>query len=405
MLKKISVADVTVGMYIHKLCGSWMDHPFWTSGFVLQSQADVHSLQSSAVTEVWIDTLQGLDVPTSVLSQTQQQAVEQADNTLQHTVATELQRPESMADEIKRALAIYQRSKRAVIKMFSDARMGKAIEMRGVHKIVNEMTQSILRHPTALLSLVRLKQVDEYTYMHSVAVCALMIALARQLEMDEQQVQQAGISGLLHDIGKMLIDEKILNKPERLTDEEFAQVRLHPVLGAQLLLDSDPNVCSIVYDVCLHHHERYDGSGYPEQLKGQQISLFARMTAICDVYDAITSNRPYKKGWGPADALQRMAHWQGHFDQYIFQSFVRIMGVYPVGSLVRLASGRLAVVIEKNEQALLKPKVKVFFSTKSRLPIEQQVIDLAQVNCQESIACRESVDEWKFRNLDELWFD
>lgn len=164
-------------------------------------------------------------------------------------------------------------------------------------------------------------------------------------------------------------------------------------------------MCPEIYDVCLHHHEKTDGSGYPHQPTGTQISLLTRMATVCDVYDAITSNRPYKKSWGPAEALQRMAHWKGHFDQYVFQSFVRIMDIYPVGSLVRLTSGRLAVVIEKNEQNLLKLKVRVFFSSKSQLPIERKIIDLAHTNCNESIAARESVDGWSVHNLDELWLD
>jgi HD-GYP domain-containing protein (c-di-GMP phosphodiesterase class II) len=166
---------------------------------------------------------------------------------------------------------------------------------------------------------------------------------------------------------------------------------------------NQPAASALVYDVCLHHHEKYDGSGYPKKLKGEQISLFARMGAVCDVYDAITSDRPYKKGWGPADSLQRMAQWQGHFDPKVFQAFVRTVGIYPVGSLVRLSSGRLGVVIEQNDQSLLQPKVKVFFSSKSKLPIEQSVIDLANAHCQETIVAREQIEDWGFRNLDELW--
>lgn len=405
MLKKISVADVIVGMYIHELCGSWMEHPFWKSGFEVSNAADLRSLQNSAVSEVWIDTRKGLDVPEAVASEAFEQVVESAEATLHKAVDAELNSPVSMSEELRAALAICQRSTQAVKKMFSEVRMGQAIEMHGVNHIVNEVRQSIVRHPTALLSLVRLKQADEYTYMHSVAVCALMIALARELNLDEEQVQKAGVAGLLHDIGKVQVAEEVLNKPGRLTDDEFAQIRLHPEFGARLLLESDPDVCPEIYDVCLHHHEKMDGNGYPHKLTGTQISLLARMATVCDVYDAITSNRPYKKGWGPAEALQRMAHWKGHFDQYIFQSFVRIMGIYPVGSLVRLSSGRLAVVIEKNEQDLLRPKVKVFFSSKSQMPIEQKVIDLAHTSCNESIAAREPADEWNFRDLDELWLD
>ena len=404
MLKKIAVVNVMQGMYLHELCGSWMDHPFWKAGFVLQDSADLYSLKKSAVTEVWIDTSKGLDLPASVASEAPEEVVERAEAVLQ-AAEGKPQQSVPMSDEIKRALDICERSKHAVISMFSEVRMGKAIDISGADALVVDMTRSILRNPSALLSLVRLKNADEYTYMHSVAVSALMIALARQLEFDEESVQKAGVAGLMHDLGKMMLDDAVLNKPGSLTDAEFAKVRLHPVYGAKILLTNQPAVSALAYDVCLHHHEKYDGKGYPKKIAGEHISVFARMAAVCDVYDAITSDRPYKKGWGPAESLQRMAQWQGHFDPKIFQAFVRTVGIYPVGSLVRLSSGRLGVVIEQNQATLLKPKVKVFFSTKSKVPIEQVVINLAHAQCQETIIARENAEEWGFPNLDDLWRD
>jgi hypothetical protein len=160
----------------------------------------------------------------------------------------------------------------------------------------------------------------------------------------------------------------------------------------------------VALDVCLHHHEKMDGSGYPDQLKGDSISLFARMGAVCDVYDAITSNRPYKAGWDPAESLRKMAEWtKGHFDPTIFQAFVKSLGIYPVGSLLRLSSGRLGVVIEQSEKSLLTPLVKVFFSTKSNLRIIPEVVDLSSPDCTDKIAGREDPDKWRFPDINELW--
>jgi hypothetical protein len=147
-----------------------------------------------------------------------------------------------------------------------------------------------------------------------------------------------------------------------------------------------------------------DGTGYPHGLKGDAISLFARMGAICDVYDAITSNRPYKRGWAPADSIRKMAEWsKGHFDEAVFQAFVKTVGIYPTGSLVRLESGRLAVVIEQDETSLLSPRVKVFFSAKTKMPIIQETLELAKLVGKEKIIGRESPDDWGFKNLDMLW--
>jgi len=164
------------------------------------------------------------------------------------------------------------------------------------------------------------------------------------------------------------------------------------------------HVDPIALDVCLHHHEKTDGSGYPKGLKDEEISLFAKMGAVCDVYDAITSNRPYKNGWDPAESLRKMAEWaNGHFDHKVFQAFVKSLGIYPIGSLVRLQSGRLGVVVEQSAKSLTTPLVKVFFSTKSNLRIPPEVIDLSAPTCSDRIAGREDPAKWKFPDLDELW--
>ena len=308
-----------------------------------------------------------------------------------------------LEQELEQAVKLCARSKQAVMEMFSDARMGQALQFEQAGELVEEISDSVLRHPNALISLARLKNADEYTYMHSVAVCALMIALARQLGLAEEQVREAGMAGLLHDIGKMMIPDDILNKPGKLTDSEFDTVRSHPLAGGKILMDSQ-QVSAMVLDVCLHHHEKVDGSGYPHRLKGDQISLFAKMGAVCDVYDAITSDRPYKNGWDPAESIRKMAEWcKGHFDEAVFKAFVKSVGIYPTGSLVRLESGRLGVVMDQHETSLLTPRVKVFFSAKSKAPIPQQIIDLAKLVGREKIVGRESQEDWNFPNLEELW--
>jgi putative nucleotidyltransferase with HDIG domain len=269
--------------------------------------------------------------------------------------------------------------------------------------MVDEISDSVSRNASALISLARLKTVDDYTYMHSVAVCAMMIALARQLGLNEDQTRSAGMAGLLHDLGKAAMPPQVLNKPGRLTAEEFAIMKTHPVHGHQMLQKSG-HMDPVVLDVCLHHHEKTDGSGYPKGLPDDQISLFAKMGAVCDVYDAITSNRPYKAGWDPAESLRKMAEWQdGHFDLRVFQAFVKSLGIYPIGSLVRLNSGKIGVVIEQSERSLTTPVVKVFFSTKTNMRVAPKVYDLAEPGSTEKIASREDPRLWNFPDLDEMW--
>jgi putative nucleotidyltransferase with HDIG domain len=403
MLKRIAVKDIQLGMFICEFCGSWMEHPFGKTKFLLTDEKDLRAIQASGIKELWIDVIQGTDVTNVIPGKTAEEVERETDALLMEADKVQNKEKVSLEEEIQTAAKLCAKAKEAVIEMFSDARMGKAIQVEQARALVEDISNSVLRQPHALISLARLKTADEYTYMHSIAVCALMIALARQLNLDENMVREAGFAGLLHDIGKIGIPLKVLNKPGKLTDSEFAIVKSHPEVGAKILIDSY-DVSPLVLDVCLHHHEKMDGTGYPHGLKGENISMFARMGAVCDVYDAITSNRPYKKGWAPADSIRKMAEWsKGHFDEIVFQAFVKTVGIYPIGSLVRLESGRLAVVVEQDESSLLSPRVKVFYSAKNKMPILQETLDLAQLVGKEKIIGRESPDDWGFKNLDMLW--
>jgi putative nucleotidyltransferase with HDIG domain len=308
----------------------------------------------------------------------------------------------TLSDELQRAAQLRARSADAMRHMFKEVRLGNAIEPSVCAPLVDDVVESINRHPDALLSLARLKTADEYTYMHSVAVCALMVALGRQLGFEDAQCREAGMAGMLHDLGKAAMPQDVLNKPGKLTAEEFEIIKQHPARGYEMLRAGGA-VSDAVIDVCRHHHERFDGTGYPDGLAGEGISLLARMGAVCDVYDAITSNRPYKAGWDPAHSLAQMASWKGHFDPSVFQSFVKSIGIYPTGSLVRMRSGRLAVVLEQNPAVLTKPRVKLFFSTKAGLPLKPQILDLASPHTTDQIESREPPEKWNFPYLTELW--
>ena len=396
MLKKILVDQVTLGMHLHAFCGPWLDHPFWRTRFILTDPKDLQLIQNGQIREVWIDASKGLDVAESLSE------AEEIPPPLPPTVDANKPVKTSLGDEIKRAAKICAKGKEAVVSMFQEARMGRAIEADAAQPLVEEISNSVMRNPGALISLARLKTADDYTYMHSVAVCALMIALARQLGLNEQQTRDAGMAGLLHDLGKALLPMEILNKPGKLTDAEFAIVKTHPAKGFELLQHAQ-GASDVTKDVCLHHHEKVDGSGYPKGLDSQSMTLFAKMGAVCDVYDAITSNRPYKAGWDPAESIKRMAEWKGHFDPSVFQAFVKSLGIYPTGSFVRLESGRLGVVLEQGEKSLLQPRVKVFFSSKSMAYIKPEIIDLARAGSQDKIAAREDPQKWGIKNINDYW--
>jgi putative nucleotidyltransferase with HDIG domain len=303
MFKKITRGQARVGMYVQELCGSWYHHPFWARSFLIRDAAMLAKLHASAVEEMWIDTARGV----------------------------------AGDDGLAEAAALVERSRAAVQALFEQVRAGDAAALPAALSatlpLVDDIVASVAHHPGAMLSLVRLRSSDSYTYSHSVAVCALMVALAQHMGMDRAAVRECGLAGLLHDIGKATVPAEILNKPDRLSAAEFEAVKLHPVAG-HALLNAAGGLSALVADVCLHHHERYDGMGYPSRLSGEAISLQARMGAVCDVYDAITSQRPYKAPWSPPDALRRMAAWtrEGHFDPAVFAAFVRCLGITPAAN-------------------------------------------------------------------------
>ena len=425
MLKKIRVDQVRLGMHLHALEGAWMDHPFWKTRFIIREADQLKKLQDSVIAEVWIDASKGLDVvveeavalptpvhapaSTAAVRPVPEMAVASASASLPAEPAARPARTstpvpapsKSFAEEMRTATAVCKSGRPQVQKMFNEARMGRVLDAEALMPLVQEISDSVIRNPGAIVSLARLKTQDDYSYMHSVAVCALMVALGRELGFDEEQCRTAGTAGLLHDVGKALMPLEILNKPGKLTDPEFDVMRSHPLRGYELLQEArgaDPSAM----DVCLHHHERFDGGGYPHKLPNDQLNQLVRMGSICDVYDAITSNRPYKMGWDPADSIGKMASWKGQFDPIIFATFVKSVGIYPTGSLVRLHSERLAVVIEQNPAALTSPVVRVFYSLKSGMPVSLQRLDLSG-GTSDRIIGREPPDKWNFTFLDELW--
>ncbi|MFG5408808.1 HD-GYP domain-containing protein [Piscinibacter sakaiensis] len=399
MLKRIAIEDARLGMHVHRLEGDWVSHPFWRSQFTLESAADLEKLQASGMRVVWIDLAKGVDVAEPASTHTPTPAPAPALAEPPAVAAAQAPAPRTPAGwHEEQARAVRPTAQR----LLDEARLGRLVERGEADQLIGQVMASVDRHPGVLVTLVRLKQADAYTYMHSVAVSALMVALGRQLGLTDASCAEAGLAGLLHDIGKARIAPEILNKPGPLTTEEWVEVRDHPRRG-HALLSSRGDTPASVLDACLHHHERADGQGYPDGVAGEDIALLTRMTSVCDVYDAISSDRPYKRAWSPAESIARMVAWKSHFDQDVLKAFVRCLGIYPVGSLVRLASQRLAVVVEHHPGHPAAPIVRAFFSLGSGHGIPPVRIDLRRGR--DRIVSHEDPGPWDRDRLQALWLD
>jgi HD-GYP domain-containing protein (c-di-GMP phosphodiesterase class II) len=396
MLKKVDASQLRIGMFIHDLDCGWMEHPFVRSRFVLTRGEEILKILDAGIRGVTIDCARGLDVDDAPTMEEAEAATEAELTAIATRPVVPLR--VTLAEEFDRALSIRRHAAGMVRTVMQDARLGKAVELDKVAPVVESITTSILRNASALLGLSVIKNKDDYTFMHSVSVCTLLVAFCRSRKMDAATIYQAGIGGLLHDTGKALIPDHILNKPGRLTDDEFTVVRKHPRDGYEILCRS-PEIGQIPLDITLHHHERRDGTGYPDRQQEGGISELAQMAAIVDVYDAITADRCYHKGMPAAEALRKMYEWSKfHFNPALMQEFMRCVGIYPVGTLVLLESGRLAVVVEPHETSLLTPKVNVFYSTRSQTYIKPETVDLSRgvgFGGADKIVRHESPEKWK----------
>ncbi|GGP20745.1 HD-GYP domain-containing protein [Silvimonas iriomotensis] len=379
MIRKISIDQLTTGMYIHDLNLAWFDHPFVRNQFMLETLDDLAQIRATGLKELYIDAARGCDV-TEAPTLEEVQATTEATllEALSRQVKPEIElRPASLRDEAVRAASIHKQADKAVRKVMQDVRLGRMVEIAEVEDVVDAIAGTIERNASAMLGILCIKNKNEYTFLHSVAVGTLMIAFAKSLGMDADTVRSAGVAGLLHDTGKMCVPDDILNKPGRLSEEEFNVMKSHPLEGWEVLRQLD-GIDPVALEVTLHHHERLDGTGYPHKLKGDEIGQITRMASIVDVYDAITSDRVYHKGLPAAQVLRKLWEWSpNHFDPQLVQHFIRTVGIYPVGSLLRLHSGRLAIVVEANAAAPLLPRLKAVFSLRTNSYIQPVDIDMA----------------------------
>ena len=375
MLVRIKPDQARLGMYVKSFEAGWLSHPFWRTQFVIASNDDLTRVREVGA-DIFIDTTLGTGVKPSGGNKTSGEIAPSISpkSTIEPALPGEravvkakrmprraFSPPAFGKADKTRAAVLAQRSSQVVKSLFEDSRLGRPVATPEILTVVRDIADALEQSSAAFVSITRLKAKDDYTYTHSVAVCALMIMLARETDASPAAVRDLGVAGLLHDIGKLSIDEAILQKVGPLDEQERQQIALHPELGHAVLV-REANLPLVALDVCLHHHERIDGSGYPFGLQNDGVTTAARMATICDVYDAMTSNRPYKKGKSPLDAITEMEETVGGLDRSLLFKFMRSVGVFPAGKLIRLRSNRLAVAIP-TVSANCYPVARAFYNT------------------------------------------
>ncbi|GLH73967.1 phosphodiesterase [Geothrix limicola] len=391
-IKRVRVEDLKEGMFIHDLNCGWLQHGFLRQQFLLRQSSQIKKMKDQGMDEVYIDTARGDDVADAP---TREEIDQRLEAQLKESVAAGaagLHARVSQKEESAAAKRILGEASGVVNGLLQDVRLGKQLDPVKAKPLVKAMHSSVLRNPGALISLSRLKSADTYTFQHSVSICALLVSFCHSLGLDAASVEEAGLGGLLHDVGKMKVPNEVLNKPGRLTEEEFKIMKSHASISRELLMGV-PGISEMVIQIAGEHHEKISGGGYPLGIAGDQISKIGRMTAIVDVYDALTSNRVYHKGMEPSEVLKKLLEWSGtHLDGDLVQQFIRTLGIYPVGSLVRLSNGRLAVVVEQNED-LLRPTVRVIYDIDRKIKLVPR--DLQLTSGGEQIVDYEEPAEWK----------
>lgn len=283
--------------------------------------------------------------------------------------------------EIKAAKAIYNESKKIQKKLFEQALSGMTVDLAPVIEVTNKSVDAIFNNPDSLACMINIREKDEYLLEHSVAVAVYMTIFARYLKMEREVVQHLSVGAFLHDIGKIKIPDKVLNKPGKLTDDEFSVMKTHANHSIDIIKKT-PGINKLSLEVAALHHEKLNGEGYPFQVQGEDISQYGRMIAICDIFDALTANRVYKEGFthNKAFSILRELAKSNHLDVTLVDQFIQCVGVYPIGSLVQLESKKLAIVEQRNNNSPIKPKVRSFYSVNLHQYENTQDIDLTDTD-------------------------
>ena len=392
---KVDISQLKKGMYVCELDLPWTETSFLLQGVLIESAQDISQIREFSQF-VYIDSEKShasVQANLKAISRTESNAQpfhphlqtlsasEDEDEKSSFSIADESNAADSEQNNFKKELKIarkvHERTRVYIDRALEDVRLGQAVNTEEAKELVTEVANSITRSSHAMMWLTNMKERDEYTSIHCMNVCIMAVSFGRSIGMDKSELEMIGLGGLLHDIGKMRVPLEILNKPSKLSFEEFEVMKAHPVEGYDMLMEQG-NLPLGVLDIVKHHHERRNGKGYPSQLEGEEISNMTRMVAIVDVYDAITSDRCYHDAITPYDALRNMYEWVNEdFDKIIIEQFIKCLGIYPIGCVVELNLGHIGIVVSASEKTKLRPIVLLVLNSKREKFPTPKLINLA----------------------------
>ena len=383
---KVFSEDLKLGMYISELDHPWIESPFLFQGFVLKEDEEIEQVKATCK-YVYVDTektpfvvkvnLETINPPNQKPLKNKKRKPEKFGFTDTVTLKKANFDKSTFTEHLIKARKTLDKTRDYVDAMLADARIGQITDTKKAKVLVAELANNIVENLDASLWLTQLKSRDEYTAIHSLNVCVLSLTFGRALGLSVEELNELGLGALLHDIGKMRVPLKVLNKPGKLTRDEFEIMKSHPGMGYELIRH-DENLSHEVLTIVRSHHERLDGQGYPDNLTDKNISYFTKIVSITDVYDAVTSDRVYHDGMTPHDALQKLYEWMpSNYDADLIQEFIRTIGIYPVGSVVELLTGHIGVVVKLNQSHRLKPVVMTILDRDKNYYPRRKLINLA----------------------------
>ncbi|MBI5040104.1 MAG: HD-GYP domain-containing protein, partial [Gammaproteobacteria bacterium] len=369
MEEKVDIHELKPGMYIARLDRPWLETPFLFQGFLIQDHNDIAELQRHCKF-VYIDIEKG--EPAKQYLDIKSGQPQRADADLKRICRSASGNPAypdtvSVEEELAPARDSHHVACERISNILDDVRCGRKLNVVAAEQAVNNMIESILRNPDAYMWLTKLKNKDSYTYAHSIDACALAITFGRHLGLPRQELEQVAVGTLLFDIGKMKLPEELLDKPGRLSEEEFALMQEHVAHSVHLMADTK-GISPTSIEVAYSHHERHNGLGYPRGLTSEKTSVYGKIAAIVDCYDAITSDRPYSVAVSPHEAIRSLYEWRNvDFQEELVEQFIQCLGVYPTGTLVELNTGQVGIVLSQNRVRRLRPKVMLVLNADKHL--------------------------------------